>query len=388
MEKTGQTLCFDDIGDEISCAGTGQDGELQMGIEWPKLRFLVNGDGTVRDRLTGLTWLQDAGCFTPAPWEVQLQEVEQLNSGLVSCENYTSGTFSDWRMPNIKELLSLIDYSVASGPRLPPGNPFLNAGAESFFFWTSTAEQGLPDRAYRITLDQIEVRGNVKGGIMHVWPVRGDTSALVFIDGFESGDTSAWSNTVGSTNPGQIFFITLQVSPGSVPRTGGLLNLSALVRDNLGFGVPNAPVAFNTEAGTLDSGGAIVLTSSDGIALDGLTMTSGDIDALGSRTFDVRASTVDFSGSLIQSEFMVNVQVGAPVADFDFFVNGLTVTFQNQSTGDPPLACSWDFGDGSSSSICDPPPKVYGTPNTYNVRLSATNSVGTDSIFKPVTVTQ
>ena len=48
---TGQHLCFDDIGREIPCIGSGQDGELQMDTPCPQPGFTVKGDRVV-DRLT------------------------------------------------------------------------------------------------------------------------------------------------------------------------------------------------------------------------------------------------------------------------------------------------------------------------------------------------
>ena len=35
LPRTGQTTCYDTSGTPIACAGTGQDGELQMGAAWP-----------------------------------------------------------------------------------------------------------------------------------------------------------------------------------------------------------------------------------------------------------------------------------------------------------------------------------------------------------------
>jgi hypothetical protein len=60
LPRTGQTKCYMDNGAEIACAGTGQDGEVQAGIEWPDPRFTDRGDGTVIDNLTGLLWTKDA----------------------------------------------------------------------------------------------------------------------------------------------------------------------------------------------------------------------------------------------------------------------------------------------------------------------------------------
>ena len=60
--ETGQKTCYDAAGTVIDCAGTGQDGDIQPGMEWPNPRFVDNLDGTVTDMLTGLIWLKDASC--------------------------------------------------------------------------------------------------------------------------------------------------------------------------------------------------------------------------------------------------------------------------------------------------------------------------------------
>ena len=59
LPQTGQTKCYNSGGTEISCSGTGQDGELQMGVDWPDPRFTVSGD-CVTDNLTGLMWAKNA----------------------------------------------------------------------------------------------------------------------------------------------------------------------------------------------------------------------------------------------------------------------------------------------------------------------------------------
>ncbi|WP_207678748.1 Lcl domain-containing protein [Desulfonema magnum] len=65
--------------------------------------FANNGDGTVTDSATGLMWSQaDSG--TGMTWEDALAWVEQKNA-----ENYLG--YDDWRMPNAKELQSIVDYT-------------------------------------------------------------------------------------------------------------------------------------------------------------------------------------------------------------------------------------------------------------------------------------
>ena len=56
---TGQDNCYDMNGTIVPCDNTGQDGEFRTGMPWPQKRFAVAGE-IVRDRLTGLLWLQDA----------------------------------------------------------------------------------------------------------------------------------------------------------------------------------------------------------------------------------------------------------------------------------------------------------------------------------------
>ncbi len=97
IPKTGQTLIY----------ASGDDGNIQAGVAWPTPRFTDNGDGTVTDSLTGLMWLKDGGCMK-AKWISALTAVAGLNNyqGQNNCAGYT-GNYSDWRLPNIKELGAL-----------------------------------------------------------------------------------------------------------------------------------------------------------------------------------------------------------------------------------------------------------------------------------------
>jgi len=246
-----------------------------------------------------------------------------------------------------------------------------------------TAPAGSQSARIRLNVLKVEGTGSLVAHFDNVSFAEG-----VFTDGFESGDSSAWSDTV--CPPGLISFISLQVTPGMVPASGGILSLLALVKDDVGQGVANAPVNFLTEAGTLGSGGALLYTDSVGQASDTLTVTIADIAALGSRTFVVRAQTVDFTGRAIEASFVVHIQTGAPIADFIFVATGLSVQFQNQSTGDQPLSYLWDFGDQTTppNQTIASPTHVYNTADTYNVRLTVTNAVGTDSVIQQVTVAQ
>lgn len=54
LPQTGQTKCYDTTGAEIPCAGTGQDGEIQVGVAWPEPRFTDHGMAPLPIILWGL----------------------------------------------------------------------------------------------------------------------------------------------------------------------------------------------------------------------------------------------------------------------------------------------------------------------------------------------
>ena len=100
-----------------------------MGVEWPDPRFTDNGDETVTDNLTGLMWSKDA----------QLISGERsFQDALSSCNELEFADYTDWRLPNMRELLSLIDYGN-KWPALASDHPFLNV--VSWNYQSSTSSQ-------------------------------------------------------------------------------------------------------------------------------------------------------------------------------------------------------------------------------------------------------
>jgi hypothetical protein len=174
LPETGLTGCWDSDGILRPCAGTGEDGEFRAGVAWPTPRFTDNGNGTVTDNLTGLTWLRDANC--PAgtkTWQEALDWVGSLNTTSVACTDYTAMTFTDWQLPNIRELTSLIDYGQGGQPMLPEGHPFLEVKVLGESYWSSSSYAPSLSSAWyqRFGLGNVASQGKVELKI--VWPVRG-----------------------------------------------------------------------------------------------------------------------------------------------------------------------------------------------------------------------
>lgn len=160
VAETGQTSCFDTAGAAIACAGTGQDGELLAGVAVPSPRFVV-GSGAqaqcVTDNLTGLMWMQAPDSVTRT-WADALTHAE----GLTLCG------FSDWRLPNVNELESLVNLGVTDQATA------LNAagfnGVQPGVYWSSTSDNGA--HAWNVSMSGGRVNANNKSNSFYVWPVR------------------------------------------------------------------------------------------------------------------------------------------------------------------------------------------------------------------------
>lgn len=92
--------------------------------------FVDNGDGTISDLATGLMWMKD-DYGQSIMWE----------EALAYCENMEFAGYDDWKLPNVKELHSIVDYSGV----YPAVNPkFFNstkAEDENYhtWLWTNTS---------------------------------------------------------------------------------------------------------------------------------------------------------------------------------------------------------------------------------------------------------
>jgi hypothetical protein len=99
-------------------------------------QFVDNGDGTITDAATGLTWMQaDSGIGMDWPHALEYAEALEFAG------------HSDWRLPNAKELQSIIDYTrspdTTDSAAIDPifqATPIVNEGGEKDFasYWTST----------------------------------------------------------------------------------------------------------------------------------------------------------------------------------------------------------------------------------------------------------
>jgi hypothetical protein len=118
--STGQTMCWKDAGKPMPCAGTGQDGEFQKGLTHS---YTENGDGTISDNRTGLVWekLSADGSIHDEDnlysWAGAFVRIAELNQRAFAGH-------TDWRLPNLNELLTLVNFAA----RKPAAWPEFNTG--------------------------------------------------------------------------------------------------------------------------------------------------------------------------------------------------------------------------------------------------------------------
>lgn len=124
LPGTGQTITY----------SAGDDGDVGAG---GPLSYTDNGDGTVTDNRTGLTWEKktEANVTTTYDWQGALDYVAELNA-------MNGGTgfagHNDWRVPNVKELLSIVDYGRFSPSIHPSFGPTVGAYG-GLKYWSSTS---------------------------------------------------------------------------------------------------------------------------------------------------------------------------------------------------------------------------------------------------------
>lgn len=142
MLETGAFHCWNAAGAEIPCAGTGQDGELQKGLA---PLYTSNGDGTLTDRRTGLTWEQHSWGEgqTSYTWPQAYAKIAALNAAVFA-------GYTDWRLPNLTEILTIVAFGEPN-PLMPGFRFGCVPGCDGRacncvfpdFAWTSTTDVGV-----------------------------------------------------------------------------------------------------------------------------------------------------------------------------------------------------------------------------------------------------
>jgi len=170
VPQTGQTSAL-----PLDPAPTGSDGNLQKGKVWPVPRFVGDASANcITDKLTGLMWVRDLNT-------VNSGSTLDWNTALTMAANGNWCGYNDWRVPNINELRSLVNFGVASSATwlntliADGGGGFSNIQLQSFY-WSSTSSASDATLAWVANVDTgIFGSGALKvnASNYHLLPVRG-----------------------------------------------------------------------------------------------------------------------------------------------------------------------------------------------------------------------
>ena len=164
----------------IACAGTGHDGEIQAGAPFS---YTDNGDGTITDLNTGLMWEKksDDGSIHDKDTFYTWDNAFAVHVATLNDPNAPFAGHTDWRLPNFKELVSILDLERF----VPPVDPVFNTACapsctvttcsctRSSRYWSSTSLADFPPFAWQVIFSNGEVISASKIADNFVRAVRG-----------------------------------------------------------------------------------------------------------------------------------------------------------------------------------------------------------------------
>ena len=136
--------------------------------EWPNGRYEFHGDGTVTDMRTGLMWLQCSLGQDPTNNCSGSASTHTWQEALEDAESYVLDIYTDWRLPNIKELDSLaaLDrYNPAINSTVFPNTP-------SSWYWSASPYAYGSNDAWRLGFYDGDDGSNYRSNNYHVRLVR------------------------------------------------------------------------------------------------------------------------------------------------------------------------------------------------------------------------
>lgn len=148
---TNQGACYD-ANQQVTCPGAGsafygQDGQYAGNLP----SYTDNGDGTVTDTVTGLTWQQSPD--TNGDGVINSADKLTYDQASAGASSFTLAGYDDWRLPTIKELYSLILFDGLDVSGLESGDgvtltPFIDNTTFDFGYGDTSAGERLIDSQF------------------------------------------------------------------------------------------------------------------------------------------------------------------------------------------------------------------------------------------------
>ena len=178
--------------------------------------YTDNGDGTVTDPSNSLMWQQKTTFFTKT-WE----------QALTYCEGLNLGGYTDWRLPTIKELRGLVDFSLYNLAINKTYFPHM-----AVFYWSSTTCEPHTSTAWGVVSSTGYARYGYKNEGLH----DGLNSSSCeynryYVRAVRGGQSGSFDHLVISVSParcnvskdaGTTTFSVSKTGPGTIPWTSAV----------------------------------------------------------------------------------------------------------------------------------------------------------------------
>ncbi|MGX9726742.1 MAG: Lcl domain-containing protein [Candidatus Electronema sp. VV] len=161
LPDTGQTECYDVSGNVITCPTEGEPlygQDAQYTSSKPAYNDLNNG--TIQDYNTGLVWQKETADID-GNGSVGEEDKMYQPDAVAYCSNLNFGGSSDWRLPDMTELESIVDYSKYS----PATNSIFNSEADGYWSNQMYADKSASSSAWGI---------NFADGYQYIMPASGE----------------------------------------------------------------------------------------------------------------------------------------------------------------------------------------------------------------------
>jgi hypothetical protein len=159
---TNQTKCYN-ASTQVTCPSAGaafygQDAQFTDTVPG----YTNNGDGTVTDYVTGLMWQRSPDL--DGNGTISATDKLTYTAALTYCDNLTLAGYTDWRLPNIKTLYSLIEFSGTdpsgfSGADTSSLTPFIDNTAFAFAYGDTSAGERIIDAQYASSTPYVSTTG-------------------------------------------------------------------------------------------------------------------------------------------------------------------------------------------------------------------------------------
>lgn len=138
----------------------------------PGERFVVNADGTVRDKLSGLSWKRCSEGQSGTACEIGVAGTYSWREANALAAGSDFGGAKGWRLPTIVELATLLEYQCT----MPAINLTVFPATPAVNYWSATPYAGYANGAWNINFNDGVHDNSSKNYRLYVRLVRGAVS--------------------------------------------------------------------------------------------------------------------------------------------------------------------------------------------------------------------